>query len=218
MTVFKQAISAVGLAVYAISSHIALTQHWLWLAFFLAVAPLLLMLFGYFIQRFNTHRVLVNRMVLLLACALCCVTLLNYWASLSQFTNWIFLVQNVGMNAALGALFAYSLLPNQTPLISVFARIVHENFSPPMQRYTRQVTWAWVWFFVTMCLISMWLFYFASLTWWSVFINLLSWPLVGLMFVAEYGCRKVLHPEFEKIGIAAGVKACVSYFTRMGGK
>ncbi len=209
---FKRFFTAACLIVYAVASHVALTQHWLMLAFALALAPLVVMLAGFVLDQWFNPAASVNKTVLILMSALSSMALLNYWASLSQWTEWVFLAQNVGANAALGAMFANTLRPSKTPLISQFAMILHHQCSPDMMAYTRQVTWAWVWFFIAMCLISLVLFAAAPLAVWSAFINLLAWPLVGMMFVCEFAYRRWRHPEFESVSLMQGVQAFTAYY------
>ncbi len=37
---------------------------------------------------------------------------------------------------------------------------------------------------------------YAPFEWWSLFVNVLSWPLIGVMFAAEWLVRRVAFPEF----------------------
>jgi uncharacterized membrane protein len=214
--VFKQGLTALGLLFYAVASHVALTQHWLWLAFALALAPLVLMAAGFVLRQWLNPTAALNKTVLVLACAISSMALLNYWASLSQWTEWIFLAQNVGANAALGLMFANTLRPTKTPLVTQFATILHQQCSAEMLCYTRRVTWAWVWFFLLMCLVSLGLFFGAPLSVWSAFINLLAWPLVGLMFASEFAFRRWAHPEFEPVSLKQGVQTFMAYYSRSG--
>jgi uncharacterized membrane protein len=57
------------------------------------------------------------------------------------------------------------------------------------------VTAAWVVFFLALAAASAVLALAAPFAWWSLFVNVLSWPLIGLMFVAEYGYRRLRHPH-----------------------
>jgi acyl-coenzyme A synthetase/AMP-(fatty) acid ligase/uncharacterized membrane protein len=212
--VLIKALSVVSLAVYAIASHIALVRQSLWLAFALALTPLVLSVSSYAVRLWlNPHARTFSKPVLVAACIISSVSLLNYWASLSHYTEWVFLVQNIGANAGLGLMFGATLRQNKTPLITQFAQILHAQNSADMLRYTRRVTWVWVLFFVAMCVISLGLFFFAPLEVWSAFINLLAWPLVGVMFAVEFTWRKYAHPEFEVITIRDGVQAFISHYS-----
>jgi acyl-coenzyme A synthetase/AMP-(fatty) acid ligase/uncharacterized membrane protein len=212
--VLIKALTIAGLAAYAIASHIALVRQWLWLAFALALAPLVLSLASYVIRLLlNPHAKAFSKPVLVAACCISAVSVLNYWASLSQYTEWLFLAQNVGANAALGLMFGATLRARKTPLITQFAQILHGDCSPAMMQYTRRVTWVWVLFFVLMCVVSLGLFFFAPLAVWSAFINLLAWPLVGALFAAEFAWRNYAHPEFEVVTLSEGMQAFIRHYS-----
>ena len=125
-------------------------------------------------------------------CALAGLALAGlFWNTLLQTQDWLYLMQNAGMQSLLAWVFGRTLRPAHEPLISQFARRIHgADYSPAIARYTRQATWAWTLFFVAMMLISVVLFVVASLGTWSFFINVLSLPLLGLMFVLEYAARR----------------------------
>ncbi|HEX3984213.1 MAG TPA: hypothetical protein VHX12_11005 [Acidisoma sp.] len=107
----------------------------------------------------------------------------------SAFAHW-------GLYASLLATFALTLRRGHMPLITAMAYKLHGSLTDEMIRYTRWVTVAWALFFTAQLLTSISLFCFASLTAWSVFVNLLDIPLVVTMFAAEYAVRlRVLrHP------------------------
>jgi hypothetical protein len=85
--------------------------------------------------------------------------------------------------------FGLTLRRGHTPLITGMAHRLHDTLSDEMIRYTRGVTIAWCVFFAVQLLTSIGLFCFAPITAWSVFVNLLDFPLVVTMFAAEYACR-----------------------------
>ena len=94
-----------------------------------------------------------------------------------------------GLYASLLTTFALTLRRGHTPLITSMAYRLHGTLSDEMIRYTRWVTVAWALFFTAQLVTSISLFCFASLTAWSVFVNLLDIPLVVTMFAAEYAVR-----------------------------
>ena len=129
-----------------------------------------------------------------------CVALYAATGWLVQHYSWVFLLQHVGMQALFGLAFGHTLRSSQTPLVSRLAALVHGQLSPALARYTRQVTWAWTLYFSTMTVVSLLLFWLAPVAVWSVFANLLSLPLLILMFVAEYGVRVCLLSPSERTG------------------
>jgi uncharacterized membrane protein len=107
--------------------------------------------------------------------------------------------------------FAATLAPGRLPLITRLATHVHGKLDAPMLRYTRQVTWAWCFFFAAMALTSAVLFLFAPLPVWTVFNTLLNLPLVAAMYLAEYAWRLWRHPDFSHASIATVVRACRNF-------
>ena len=144
---------------------------------------------------------------MLLAWLAACATLYGIKAWLIQHYNWVFLLQDVGMQALLGLAFARTLRTAQLPLVSRFATLVHGRLSPELARYTRQVTWAWTLYFGAMTAISLLLFWLAPVVVWSVFANLLNLPLLLLMFVAEYVARLCLLAPSDRAGPLEAIRA-----------
>ncbi|HEY0721536.1 MAG TPA: hypothetical protein VGE50_09810, partial [Gammaproteobacteria bacterium] len=102
---------------------------------------------------------------------------------------WFYLFQHAGINAGLAIFFGITLFGQNTPLITRFAAIVHEELTPGQIRYTRKVTAAWTLFFLATALVSVALFLFAPIEAWAFFANVLYLPLTILMFAAEYLVR-----------------------------
>lgn len=121
--------------------------------------------------------------------------------------NWLLLLQHVAINALACLLFLRSLAPGATPMVTHFARFAHGgDLTPRVVRYTRQVTWAWVVYFVVTIAVSLALFAHASPTAWSTFVNLLSLPLLGAMFALEYAARVILIPPAERSGFVQAIR------------
>jgi hypothetical protein len=122
------------------------------------------------------------------------------FVTVSVLTHW-------GIYASLLAGFALTLRPGHTPLITGMARRMHGPLSAEMLSYTRKVTIAWSLFFAVQLAISVGLFCFAPLVWWSFFVNILDIPLVAVMFAAEYAVRlRVLQdPPRHSLGAIIGM-------------
>lgn len=119
------------------------------------------------------------------------------WPVLRENVALLYCIQHVGTNLALGTLFGRSLIGGREALVTRFARMAHNGPIPVAKaRYTRQVTMAWTAFFAAMAVLSTGLFVLAPAAIWSVFANLLTMPLLALMFAAEHLVRvRVLRPE-----------------------
>jgi uncharacterized membrane protein len=81
------------------------------------------------------------------------------------------------------------LRPGREALITGMARRMHTPFTDELAVYTRRVTIAWAGFFAAQLVTSIALFCFAPLVVWSLFVNILDFPLVAAMFAAEYAVR-----------------------------
>jgi uncharacterized membrane protein len=99
-------------------------------------------------------------------------------------------------------LFARSLLPGRQPLVSRIARLMHDNPSPALLRYTRGVTVAWVVFLALMLLEVIALGLFAGPQRWSLFTNFYNYLLLGLFFVLEFSLRRLFVAEAERMPMA----------------
>jgi uncharacterized membrane protein len=88
------------------------------------------------------------------------------------------------------ALFAGSLRPGRTPLVSRLARRIRGHLSPAVVAYTRGVTIVWCWFCVAQLAGSAMLFLMAPRAVWSLFVNVLDTPLLAALFAGEYLVRR----------------------------
>jgi len=131
----------------------------------------------------------------------------RYLDVLAHNVSWLYFLQHAGTNALLALFFGKTLLRTHTPLCTRFYVVVHGTLTPYAAGYTRAVTLAWTIFFGVMCGTSVVLFTFASVEAWSVLANLLTGPLVGLMFAAEYLVRQRRAALLPPAGIMDGIRA-----------
>jgi uncharacterized membrane protein len=142
--------------------------------------------------------------------AICLVATLLLWQPMLLNLDWFYLAQHVVTNLIFAWLFGQTLLAPRTPLITGFAQTIHGQLPDNILRYTRGVTLAWTVFFLAQIALSLFIFYVFSLETWSLFANVLNWPLVILMFMAEYLCRKIMNPDFQHAGIKESINAYVN--------
>jgi uncharacterized membrane protein len=95
--------------------------------------------------------------------------------------------------------FGRTLRGGREPLVTAIARFMHGTIGPNVERYTRRVTAAWCVFFAAMAAASIALAAFAPVAVWSFFSNVLSYPLVGLMFAGEYAIRRRRFPDYRHV-------------------
>jgi uncharacterized membrane protein len=136
-----------------------------------------------------------------------CLAVAMSWPQLTERYSTIYWIEHAGSQSILALVFARTLAAGREPLCGYFARMVHGELSPGIERYTRQLTAAWSLFFVMMAATSSALFFGATLQTWSTFANFLTAPLTALMFVAEYLVRRCLHPDMQHADIFAGIQA-----------
>jgi uncharacterized membrane protein len=130
----------------------------------------------------------------------------RYWPLLTQNFPVVYLIQQCGFYAIMAFTFGRSLRSGRVPLCTQFADQLHGPLSPLELRYTRNVTVAWVIFFLLNVAVTVLLFDFASLRTWSLFVNFLSLPLILLMFVAEYAVRRRVLPKVQRNGLIATLR------------
>lgn len=118
---------------------------------------------------------------------------------------------HAAINALMMWVFGRTLLHGSEPLITAFARRIHGTVPDYIEPYTRRVTAAWCIFFALQVLLSVILLAVAPLHVWSLFVNVLSFPLIILMFVAEYLYRIVRFPGHAHASIWQGVAAFVGH-------
>ena len=113
---------------------------------------------------------------------------------------------HAAINLTLLWVFARTLRPGREPLITGFARKIHGALPAPIETYTRRVTVLWCIFFVAELVISAVLLTL-SVESWSLFVNVLTLPLVAAVFIAEYIYRVIRFRDFAHASIWDGVRA-----------
>ncbi|HKX44408.1 MAG TPA: hypothetical protein VJO99_24840 [Burkholderiaceae bacterium] len=119
----------------------------------------------------------------------------------------LYLAQHVVINLMLGWWFGASLRDGHEALITRLASLVHREMTPAMAAYTRNVTRAWVAYFVAISLGSLLLFALASFETWTWYANIATPIALAAMFVGERLLRFRLHPEFERSSVADMIRA-----------
>jgi ABC-type polysaccharide/polyol phosphate export permease len=103
--------------------------------------------------------------------------------------------------------FARTLREGKEPLITRLARSVRGSLPPEIVAITRRVTLAWSAFFAAQVLGSMLLLVFAPFDIWSMFVNLLNFPLLALMFVGDHLYHAIRFPDYPRPSIARVLRA-----------
>ena len=119
----------------------------------------------------------------------------------------LYLGQHVAVHLMLALWFASTLRAGSQALITGLAARVHTQMPPSMVAYTRNVTRAWVVYFIATALVSLALYAFASFDAWALFANLGTPLSLVAMFGGEWLLRYRLHPEFERSSVADAIRA-----------
>jgi uncharacterized membrane protein len=141
-----------------------------------------------------------------LAAAAAAYLLRAFWPLFAQNFSIVYLLQQAGFYSIMAFTFGRSLRKGSIPLCTQIADKVHGPLSALELRYTRQVTVAWVIFFLGNVAANFLLFEFAPLSVWSVFVNFCSLPLILLMFAAEYAVRRRVLPQVQSSGLIATLR------------
>jgi uncharacterized membrane protein len=119
----------------------------------------------------------------------------------------LYLGQHLAINLMLAVWFAASLRADRVALITRLASLVHRRMTPAMVAYTRNVTRAWVAYFVAISALSLLVFALAPFETWAWFANLATPLALAAMFLGERLLRYRLHPEFERSSVADAIRA-----------
>lgn len=123
---------------------------------------------------------------------------------------------SIALNLMLAGVFGATLRQGYTPLIVRIAEFDEGVLAPQFTRYLRGLTQAWAIFFAAMAALSLVLILSAPFEWWSLFVNVLMWPLVGMMFAAEWILRRVVFKELPPHTPLHIVMATVAYLRQVG--
>lgn len=188
------AVSIVAIIGYAIIANFTnqSTEH-MTLGVLVALAPIILAIIFLIWQSRSWSK--TKHIGLLASVAAGCVTLWLMWPQLNQHYSWIYWLEHESLQMILLFTFARTLTHNSVPLCTQFAQAMHENLTPKHQHYAKQVTIAWMLFFILIIIISSTLFFLYPIGIWSIFANFIYFPLVILMFIAEFFLRKLILPD-----------------------
>lgn len=95
----------------------------------------------------------------------------------------------VAIDAAFFLVFFISLF-TRAPLVERIARASDPELGPDAILYTRRVTWVWSGVLLANSLIALYTALHASMAAWTLYNGLLSYLLIGTVFLAEYLIRR----------------------------
>ena len=128
-------------------------------------------------------------------------------ALLGGVATWVLYTLPVLIMGLLSLLFARSLRPDSTPLITRYALAMGASDTPAVHRYTRSLTITWALLCGALALASAWLALFASATTWALFANGINYLLLAGLFLLEYPLRRWLLRDEARDGFLAYLMA-----------
>lgn len=205
MKIFRGILAVILFIVYALLvHHVNTTGQVSSLGAALAFIPIFLIVSAF---AFKSH-VLIGMASL----ALSSIGAWVLWPYIMQNTRYIFWLLDVGLMLVLLITFARTLKAGRKPLCVTFAEIINQGSLPIAHEiYARRVTVAWVLFFAMIIFISTVLFFMAPLVIWSAFVNFVTLPLVGLMFVGEYLVRRQLLTNLPKGNVLDAIRTYMQH-------
>ena len=153
------------------------------------------------------------RYVALSACAVALVLVILNLQRLQDHVAFFYFIQHVGAMSTLGLTFGATLWagPERALCSRIAAFVMPGQLDAHYLLYTWKVTFAWTIFFALTAAVSVILFFWGPVVWWSFFANVLSPILVGAMFVAEYGIRVVALPSRPHLNLSETIQAYRAY-------
>ena len=118
-----------------------------------------------------------------------CIAAIFYTIQQS-YTHYLVYFPPILVFFSLFILFSQSLLAEEIPLISRYAKLLGDNLDELHLRYYKILTILWSVFFLLMTITSILLAAFSSLDTWSLFTHVISYCLVAGFFLAEFLYRK----------------------------
>lgn len=189
-------IAAYALAVYWSSAQAN------WVALALALLPAIWLTAAFARRAADGGRKMITRVLSTIPLLVLLAATVTWSDRLIANVRWLYLVQHVGIHAALCWVFARTLLTGRTPLCTELAAWVHDDMSSPrLLWYTRRVTFAWAVFFALMAIVSLALYVGASPKTWTVFSTGVGVALTGAFFVIENLMRSMFLPAKDRVGL-----------------
>ena len=147
------------------------------------------------------------------ACAVALGLVLLNLDRLQGHVALFYFVQHVGAMGALGLTFGATLWagPEHALCSRIAAFVLPQALDADYLLYTWRVTLAWTVFFVLTAAVSVLLFCWGPIVWWSFFANVLSPLLIGAMFVVEYGIRLMALPSRPHLNLSETIQAYQAY-------
>ncbi len=123
------------------------------------------------------------------------VSLFHYWPLLTRYYEWSDVAQQCAMYGLVSLSFGRSLFGGRVPICTQMTDKLHGPLTPVEIAYTRKATVAWTLLYALLAGAILILFFVAPLRIWSLFVNFVSFGIIGLMFIADHAIRRRVLPH-----------------------
>lgn len=178
---------AVLILAYPVAAHATLSAGVPWAPWLLAAIMLVEA------ARLARRRPVLSAILVLLAAVLVLTA--------AKFAQTLIRLPPVLVPLMLALLFALSLMPGRTALVTRFVELTEGPAPDDVRRYTRALTWVWTLVFLGLALEATLLALFATPQLWSLFTNGLNYLFVALTFVVEFAIRRHYFPDRTRGGL-----------------
>ena len=177
-------------------AHVAITFEYFTIAALLLTVALLAMLSLFFCQKTICKTSIIIG-------GLCITGLLVFFLDSRQITYFPPLL----IHFFLFLFFSSSVISDNTPIITRFARLISGDLSAATEDYTRKASIAWSIFMFLLFCEAVIIAYIAPIETWSLFVNFINYLFLMLMFVAEFMVRRIVLKDENQTSFLSFVKS-----------
>jgi uncharacterized membrane protein len=144
-----------------------------------------------------------------LATALLGACLFRYWGLIEKNYRWADLAQQCGIYGLIALSFARSMFGGRVPVCTQLSIQMHGPLTPVETAYTRRATIAWAIFYLLITAAIVMVFFVATRSVWSFFVNFATFGLIIFMAVADHALRRRLLPRHPAGGIPGIIRRSI---------
>ncbi|MFC4233714.1 hypothetical protein ACFOY8_00600 [Thalassospira xianhensis] len=101
------------------------------------------------------------------------------------------------VSLTMGTIFTVTLF-TERPMVERLARLKMPDLDAYSVAYTRKLTKVWIGFFALNAMIATWTALYASMEIWTLYNGLLSYGLIGILFIGEWPVRRFLRARHDR--------------------
>lgn len=132
-----------------------------------------------------------------IAAALVMICSLVIFSNTSDYLKFYPLLVNISM-----LIVFFASLLNPPTVIERIARIKNPELPPEGIRYTRNVTIVWCFFFFVNGAMALYTSLASDVAFWAVYNGLISYVIMGILFIGEYAIRRKVLPTMGKDSVS----------------